>query len=203
MKTLFIPAKSNAKLNSAKISELSKNLPKKIAIVYSIQFKDIALEVKEILSKTHDIVLFSQVLGCSKPKINADAVLLIGSGKFHAISLAYETHLPVFILNKDRLEQISKSDLEIIEKKNKAAYLRYLHSDKIGIIISTKPGQSKLKRALELSRTIGKKNYLFLTGNINSNEFQNFGIDSWVNTACSRLDMDSAIINIDKLNLGN
>ncbi len=203
MKILFIPAKSKAKVNSRRILELSKNLPKKIAIVYSIQFKDIALEVKEILSKTNNIVLFTQILGCSKPKINAEAILLIGSGKFHAVSLAYETNLPVFVLQKDSLEQISKSDLEIIEKKNKSAYLRYLNANKIGILVSTKPGQNQLKKAIDFKKKTDKKSYLFLCNNINSNEFQNFGIDSWVNTACSRLDMDSAIINIDKLNLSN
>jgi len=203
MKILFMPSKSKAKVNSGKILELSKKLPKSIAIVYSIQFKDIALEVKEILSKTHKITLFSQILGCSKPKINAEAILLIGSGKFHAISLAYETNLPVFILHKDSLEQISDSDLEEIKKKNKSAYIRYLNSNKIGIIVSTKPGQNQLKKAIDFKKKIDKKSYLFLCNNINSNEFQNFQIDSWVNTACSRLDMDSAIINIDKLNLGN
>jgi diphthamide biosynthesis enzyme Dph1/Dph2-like protein len=200
MKILFIPAKSKAKVNSRRILELSKNLPKKIAIVYSIQFKDIALEVKEILSKTNNIVLFTQILGCSKPKINAEAILLIGSGKFHAVSLAYETNLPVFVLQKDSLEQISKSDLEIIEKKNKSAYLRYLNADKIGILVSAKPGQNQLKKAMDFKKKTDKKSYLFLCNNINSNEFQNFQMDSWVNTACPRLDMDSsAIIDIDNL----
>jgi len=200
MKILFIPAKSKAKVNSRRILELSKNLPKKIAIVYSIQFKDIALEVKEILSKTNNIILFAQILGCSKPKINAEAILLIGSGKFHAVSLAYETNLPVFVLQKDSLEQISKSDLEIIEKKNKSAYLRYLNADKIGILVSAKPGQNQLKKAMDFKKKTDKKSYLFLCNNINSNEFQNFQIDSWVNTACPRLDMDSsAIIDIDNL----
>ncbi len=203
MKKLFIPAISKAKINEDKIAELSKSLPKNIAIVYSIQFKEIALKVKEILSNMHNITFFSQVLGCSKPKIKADAILLIGSGRFHAISLAYETKLPLFILQKNNLEKISESDIELMKKRHKAAYLRYLNSDKIGVLISAKPGQNKLSKALDFSKKTDKTTYLFLGNNINSNEFQNFGIDSWVNTACPRLDMDSAIINIDSLNLGN
>jgi diphthamide biosynthesis enzyme Dph1/Dph2-like protein len=199
MKTLFIPAKSRAKINPKKILELSKKLPKNIAITYSIQFADIAKEIKNLL-KDKKITAFQQVLGCSKPSFNnTDAILLIGSGKFHAISLAYETKLPVFILYRDSLEHISKQDIELIEKKHKAAYLKYLNSNKIGIIVSTKPGQNRLKQALALAKDNNKKYYTFLTNNINRSEFENFDIDSWVNTACTRLDMDSAIINIDKI----
>jgi len=199
MKTLFIPAKSKAKINTKKVLELVKKLPKNIAITYSIQFKEIASKIKDIL-KDKKITSFTQVLGCSKPQFkDTDAILLIGSGKFHAISLAYETKLPVFILSRDSLEQISKQDIELIEKKHKAAYLKYLHSNKIGVIVSTKPGQNRLKQALKLSKNKDKKHYVFLTNNINRNEFENFDIDSWVNTACPRLDMDSSVINIDKL----
>ncbi len=204
MKTLFIPAKSKSKINTKKILELSKKLPKNIAITYSIQFIEIAKKIK-VLLKEKNITAFTQVLGCSKPQFkNTDAILLIGSGKFHAISLAYETKLPVFILCRNSLDQISEKDLEIIKKKNKAAYLKYLHSDKIGVIVSTKPGQCRLKKALELAKTKikHKKFYLFLTNTINRNEFENFNIDSWVNTGCPRLDMDSfcqGIININKI----
>lgn len=199
MKTIFIPAKSRARLNKEKVVGLTKKLPKNLAITYSIQFKDIATEIKNVL-KDKNITSFTQVLGCSKPVFkNTDAILLIGSGKFHGISLAYNTKLPVYILNRDTLNIVSKQDIEIIEKKQRALYLRYLNSNKVGIIVSTKPGQSKLKTALAFKKDSDKKTYVFLTNNINSNEFENFRVDSWINTACPRLDMDSNIINIDKL----
>jgi len=39
-----------------------------------------------------------------------------------------------------------------------------------------------------------------LTKALNPNEFENFDIDSWVNTACPRLDIESnKVINISKL----
>lgn len=200
---LFIPAKSKAKVNPAKISELSSKLPNSIAIAYSIQFQDIAKEIKKILEKTHKITAFTQVLGCSKPVFkDTQAILLIGSGKFHAVSLAYETQLLVYILNSNKLEQVSQSDLDIIAKKQKAAYLKFLNADKVGILVSTKPGQDRLKKALELKNKLqGKKSYVFLSNAINIREFENFpDIQSWVNTACPRMDMDnSAIINVDKL----
>jgi len=203
MKTLFFKAKSNRKIEKSKILDISKQLPINIAIAYSIQFEESALEVKKILEPKHNILSFTQVLGCSKPSFSKEtqAILLISSGKFHAISLAYETKLPVFIFDNNELEEISKKDLEMIEKKEKASYLKYLHSENVGILVSTKPGQNRLKKALEFKRNLkGKKYYLFLSNNINIEEFENFGLDSWINTACPRMDMnESNIINISKL----
>jgi diphthamide biosynthesis enzyme Dph1/Dph2-like protein len=44
-----------------------------------------------------------------------------------------------------------------------------------------------------------KKNYFFLSNEINVNEFENFDINSWINTACPRMDFDSSVINISDL----
>ncbi|MBU2104542.1 MAG: 2-(3-amino-3-carboxypropyl)histidine synthase subunit, partial [Nanoarchaeota archaeon] len=85
MKTLFIPAKSKSEVDKSKIKEISKKLPRNIAIVYSVQYEKQAKEISEILSRDHIITQFKQVLGCSSPKFQkTQAVLLIGDGKFHA-----------------------------------------------------------------------------------------------------------------------
>ncbi len=203
MKALFIPAKLKSEIDKYEISKISKKLPKKIAVAYSIQYEDIALKIKNFLSKSHGITSFVQVLGCSKPNFSkgTQAVLLITDGKFHGISLALQTKLPIYILYKNRLTKISEQDIEILEKKQKASYLKFLNADKIGILISTKPGQQNLKKALETKNKIkNKKSYLFISNNIDVNEFENFGLDSWVNTACPRLDMESSrIINIKRI----
>jgi len=198
MKTLFIEAKSKSKVNSNKILEISKRLPKNIAIVFSIQFKQIAKDIKKILSKNHKITSFIQVLGCSKPKFpkTTNAILLIGSGRFHGISLANDIKLPIYILEKNNLSKVTKQEVEKLQKRQKASYLKFLNADNIGILISTKPGQSKLKQALNLKKQLKKKSYLFICNNINTQEFENFPIDSYINTACPRLDMDTTIINI-------
>ena len=207
MKTLFLPAKIKSKVNKSKIFSLSKKLPEKIAITYSIQYQDIAFEIKNILSKEKKITKFIQVLGCSKPNFpkNTQAILLIGSGRFHAISLAIQTKFPVYILENNQLTKISKKDIENFEKKQKASYVKFLNANKVGILVSTKPGQQNLKRALDFVKKIKtKKSYLFLSNNINVNEFENFGLDSWVNTACPRMDMNNnRIINIDKVECDN
>jgi len=192
IKTLFIPTQKKLKANKLKILEISKQLPKNIAIAYSVQFKNLANEIKKILSKNHNITKTIQVLGCSNPKF-----------QIHAISLAIETNLPIYILEKDKLNKISNKDIQKLEKKQKVAYLKFLNADKIGILISTKPGQQNLKNAIELKKKLNdKKSYLFIANNLNISEFENFDINSWINTACPRMDMiDNRIININKIKI--
>ncbi len=200
MKTIFIPAKVKSEINAKKISELK--LPKNIAIAYSIQYKEVASEIRDILSKNNNITQFIQVLGCSRPKFSKDtkAVLLISSGKFHAISLAFESNLPVYILEADKLRKISDDEINSIKKKKTSSYMKFLNAEKIGILISTKPGQENLKKALSLK--LKNKPYLFISNELNTREFENFSeIQSWVNTACPRLDFDNSVINISDLNL--
>ena len=202
MRTLFIPAKSRLKINKSKILEISKKLPKNIVIAYSIQYKKIAEEVREILSKNHNILKFTQVLGCSKPQFpkNTQFILLISEGKFHAISLAIETHIPIYIFNNNNFDQISKQEIQNFEKRQKASYVKFLNANKIGILVSTKPGQENIKKALEFKKQTKKKSYLFLGNEINHLEFENFPqIQSWVNTACPRLDMNFSVVNLEKL----
>jgi len=224
MKTLFIPAKLKLEINEKKIKKISKKLPKNIAIAYYIQYENYAKQIKKLLNSNHRITNFIQILGCSKPKFpkNTKAILLISDGKFHAISLAYETKLlgsdkikninndftmteqklPVYILENNKLTKISNEEIKNLEKRHKASYINYLNSDKIGILISTKPGQYRLKKALQIENKIkNKKSYLFISNNINTAEFENFPeIEAWINTACPRLDMESSrIVNADKI----
>jgi len=202
MKTLFIPVYSKLEIDKSKILQISKNLPKKIAICYSVQYKKQALEIKKILSKKHNITDFLQVLGCSKTKISADVVLLISDGKFHAISLAYSTNLPVYIYNINKLEKISEKEIQLFQQRKKSSYVKFLNAKKIGILVSTKPGQQNLKKAIELKNKLkDKESFIFLCNNIDTSQFENFPeIQSWINTACPRLDMnDARIVNIGEL----
>ncbi len=203
MKTIFIPSKIKENLNDSKISELKK-LPKNISIFYSIQYEEIAKQIKKSLSNSHDILNFSQVLGCSSPKVpkKTESILLISSGKFHGISLAYETKKPVFVFNNHNLKNISEKEIKNFKAKKKTSYLNYLNSKKIGVLISTKPGQNRIKRALNLKEKIKDKEiYFFIANNLDFNEIENFSqIDSWINTACPRLDLDSSkVINLNDL----
>jgi diphthamide biosynthesis enzyme Dph1/Dph2-like protein len=205
MKTLFISAEIKPNINEKNISKL--NLPKEIAIAYSIQYKETASKIKAILSKNHKITSLVQVLGCSKPLFPKEtkAILLVSSGRFHAVSIALETKIPTYILEANELAKISEQEIIALQKKKNAAYLKYLNSDTVGILISAKFGQENLEKAISFSNSLKeKKSYLFISNNIDIREFENFPkIQSWVNTACPRLDFDSPVLNLGDLNLSH
>lgn len=202
MKYLFIPVEYKLNLDKSEIKKLLNKIPNKIILIYTSQYKKIAQEIKQFLKK--DILGFQQVLGCTKLKPNkkAKAILYIGSGMFHPVSIARTTKLPVYTFypETNSLNKISKEQIEKLNKKQKACYLNYVNSDKIGILISIKPGQNRLKKAISLKKQIkNKKSYLFIGNNLNLNEIENFNIKSWINTACPRLDLDNKIINYSDL----
>jgi len=202
IKKFFIGATSKREPNYKKAKELIDNLPyKKIAICYSNQFIEVARKIKEITDK--EVVSMIQVLGCSNPifKKEIEAIIIIGQGKFHSVSLAYETKLPTYILEDSILTKIEGEDLIKMEKKERGALMKYLMSEKIGIIITTKPGQMRFDKAMEYKRKLKeKKGYVFISNSVDVGEFENFGIDCWVNTACPRMDLDEGtLINLDKI----
>jgi 2-(3-amino-3-carboxypropyl)histidine synthase len=198
---LYIESKQkNSDINLDK-AEISK-LPKKLFLAYSIQYKLLAESIREQLKKEGiKTEGFQQVLGCSKIKTNFP-VLLVSTGKFHAQNLFLQTPI-LYILENNKIAQISEKDIKAQIIRKKTALLKFLKSEKIGILVSTKPGQEKLNKAIKLKAILekkGKQAYIFVSNNINTNQFENFSIDSWVNTACPGLCMDnSSIINIEDI----
>ena len=76
----------------------------------------------------------------------------------------------------------------------KAKILKFLSSKEIGIIVSTKLYQNRLKEALVLKDKIeklGKKALLFICDNVSIQETENFSLPVYINTACPGLDKDN------------
>lgn len=197
MKTIFVEAKR-------KITELSLNnidfstLPAKIFLAYSIQYKNLAEKIKDKLNGR--IVEYRQVLGCSKLK-SRYPILLVGSGKFHALNLALQDNT-VYMLEGAKIAKLNEEEINNLKTKRKTALSRFLSSDNIGILVSLKPGQENFKKALILRKKLekkGKKTQIFLADSINIEELDNFPIDSWINTACQALSFDSRIINLHEI----
>jgi 2-(3-amino-3-carboxypropyl)histidine synthase len=203
MKTHFISVNAKQEPDYSKINEEvnRKIVEKKLAIYYSNQFIEVANTLSKKVNK--EIVSKMQVLGCSNPKFvpEVEAILIIGQGKFHSVSLAYESKLPTYILENGKITKISSEEIEKMEKQEKGAFLKYLHSETVGILVSTKPGQQQLKKATEFKKNLKeKKSYVFISNDLNTSEFENFGIDCWINSACPRMDLnDSRIINLNKI----
>ncbi|MBT3984862.1 hypothetical protein HOD38_02965 [archaeon] len=191
MKTLFIPAKAKAAINLNKIT-----LKGKTGVLTTAQHLD---KVKTIKKK--DFTFLGQVLGCNakNAKGNYDQYLYIGSGRFHPIQIALETDKPVYTYNPFTKEFKKLDSIQKIKNKIKGSYLKYLNAKKVGVILSTKPGQN-FRKNYSFPK---KKVYYFVCNNI-TNQIENFpDIDIWVNTACPRLayegEFNASIINLTDL----
>ena len=221
MKTIFIPAKYTGKVDLSKMNV--DNLPKKLGLVTTVQFLDIVDNIKKYLKKNSKEIFIGkgkqknpgQVLGCDistteKIKDKVDAFLYIGSGEFHPLGVALNTKKEVFTFNpvSNVFSKINNNDIEKYKKIRKAKYVKFLHADNIGILVSTKPGQYSYKKAVEIKKKLeekGKKCFIFVFDSLDANEMQNFPfIDFWVNTACHRIADDENkknVIDMSELDL--
>ena len=209
MKGIFIEAKYTGDIKPV-IEKSLKLLPKKIGIVTTAQHKHKLKEIKKILEKNKiKVEIGGQILGCDvsaakKIKNKVDAFLYIGSGEFHPLGAALETNNKVIIANplSNQVSEIKKQDVEKYKKKQKGALIKFLSSETVGILVSLKPGQQNLKKALDLKKNLKtKKAYIFIADTIDLNQLENFPfIECWINTACPRLvDKTASIINYNEV----
>lgn len=206
---MFIPAKAEFDLDqiSGKVDPVSLKV-KKIGLVTTAQYLHELERIKEYLDKKgFGCVIVGQILGCDVKNAEAlkekiDAFLYIGSGVFHPIALL-KLGKPVYLLNGDKVDDDPemKKKLEDLEKKRERLKTRFFSSQNIGIIVSTKPWQKHLAEAEELKRKItsehpDKKVYVFIGDGVNQMHLDNFPfIESWINTACPRLEEDLDVLN--------
>ncbi|MCK5282535.1 MAG: diphthamide synthesis protein [Nanoarchaeota archaeon] len=214
METLFVEARYAGSIDISKIKD--KKLPSKLGLATTVQFLDYLDKIKGYLEKKGKIIFLEkgkhlylgQVLGCSQSSVKelsrkVDAYLYIGDGRFHPIGIALKTHKPVFTFNplSNEFKKIEKGDIERIKMKRKAQMMKFYSSKEIGVIISTKPRQNKFKEAIELKKRFPDKNFYFiLFDTIDYPQLENFNfIESWINTACPRIEEDIKVINIEHI----
>lgn len=157
------------------------------------------------MKKTHKILGFDQILGCSEIKLKASP-LLIGSGKFHALSLI-EQEKEIFICNQGKINKISKQEIENFKKRQKGKLSKFLISENIGLLFSNKPGQDRSKNAEKIKKELKEKYkeknfYIFISNTLDLKELENFPVDFWINLACPGLEYDNnKITNYKKLKI--
>lgn len=202
MKILYIPSIQKNLDFSLNNKDIAK-LPKKLFLAYTIQYKDLAHLIKQKLEKAGiQVIKIQQVLGCSKIS-SKFPILLIGTGDFHLLNILKQSN-EVYVFNGN-LRKISKKEIEKLKVKRKTALLRFYSAKNIGILVSTKPGQENINQAIKLKQNFEKQEkqaFIFLSNIIDINQFENFNIDSWINTACPGLSYDNPnIININEIKL--
>ncbi len=202
VKTLFAHAKYDIELDTESL-KLIKIKEKRIGIVSNIQTVGVLEKIKDYLEKeNHEVVIAGQIVGCNASKALAvknevDAFLFVGSGMFHPLELIEKTKIKYYYHFNPIMKTFSnlgEAELSNLEKKKQAKLAKYYSSKKIGILVSTKPGQEELKLAKKFSETCGKEAYIFIDNHLNIDKLEDFSdIDYWVNTACPRLEVPKMI----------
>jgi len=196
VKTVFMPAKVKD-IDLARVLKKVKIKEKRIGLISAIQYVDYLDEAKEFLeSKGYEVHIGGQMVGCNASKAisikdKVDAYLFIGSGEFHPLELIDSTKKELYFVNpvSGKISKFSREELEKLERKRMAKIKKYLLADKIGILVSSKPGQEALKASLKFAEDCGKEAYVFLVNEIDINKLEDFNdIKMWVNSACPRLE---------------
>ncbi|HLD49335.1 MAG TPA: diphthamide biosynthesis enzyme Dph2 [archaeon] len=180
---------------------------KKIGLITTIQHLHEMKKIAEQMKKQgKEPVIGGQILGCwtdnaRKIEKKIDAFLFVGSGRFHSLALKEK---PVYALDIEK-NRIEKIDTALFEKKRFARIYKCREAKTFGILVSSKPGQMEIKKALAVKKSLerkDKKAFVLIMDEINDSKL--FMFDAYVNTACPRLTDDSfskPIINADDVNL--
>ncbi len=209
MKSVFIEAKWIGNIEPV-IKKSLKSLPKKVGLVATVQHKHELKKIKKIIEDNgKEAVIGGQILGCDvsvakKIMKEIDAFLYIGSGEFHPIGVAMETNKRIIAANpiNNSVSEIKQKDIDKYKNRHQGALIKFLSAKIVGVLVSLKPGQEKLKKAFELKKKYKDKEfYIFVSDTINLDEMDNFNfIQAWVNTACPRIADDKAgILNYEML----
>jgi 2-(3-amino-3-carboxypropyl)histidine synthase len=197
VKTVFVFAEAED-INIDKSLKKIKIKEKRIGLVSAIQFVKYLEKVKLYLEKEgKDVFIAGQMVGCNAGKAVAikdkvDAFLFVGSGEFHPLELIDSTKInKLYFLNpvSEKFSKFDEKELELLEKRRRAKVSKFLMADKIGILVSLKPGQQSLKAALKFKENCGKEAYVFLVDEVDIGRLEDFNdIEVWVNTCCPRLE---------------
>ncbi|MFH1511499.1 MAG: diphthamide synthesis protein [Candidatus Woesearchaeota archaeon] len=193
MKKLFVHARSGASV--CLTGKQKRCLPRPVTIVSTIQHSHLLQPLAKQLTNAS---IGGVILGCDYRNAlrKTGCYLFVGTGLFHPLMLGLKSGKPVYTLNPNdwMISRVDDCQLESLQRKRKASLVRFLHSRVIGILVSTKPGQEKLRKALSLQQRLKKKSYILLSDSVDVNALENFPfVDCFVNTACPRLVEDSPL----------
>ncbi|MDK2795508.1 MAG: 2-(3-amino-3-carboxypropyl)histidine synthase [Archaeoglobaceae archaeon] len=189
-----------------KVAESINNVPEReIALIATLQYCHNLPELKGLLEssgfrvelkKGSERVKFpGQVLGCNYSALRdckASAVVFLGDGLFHALGASFYTNKKVYAVNP------INSELTLVNSKDfiKNRYLQVskcVGLKKVGILVSTKPGQKRLKLAEKMKKLAldrGMKALIVYLNDITPEKLLNLPFDFYVNTACPRISYD-------------
>lgn len=139
-----------------------------------------------------------QVLGCEysaleRIKEKVDCLLIIGS-VFHGLGAALSTNLRTIAVepHSQRVEEMGQLR-ETVLRQRYASITRFQEAHRVGVIVSTKPGQRRPRlatHATSLLRRQGRAAFQVTADEVTESALAELGFDGYVNTACPRVSIE-------------
>lgn len=204
-KVYFIETRSAVDVKDVVELALAELQGQKIGLISTVQhvhkLEDAASVLKEhgkegiICAGDSKITYPGQVLGCNfsvARKEECDEYLYIGSGQFHPLGVSLATKKRVLIADPF-VNELREADSSGVLRQRTAVIAKSLDAEVFGIVVSTKPGQDRMKLAEQLrdmAKKHGKEALILTMDLVTPDQLLQFKVDSFVNTACPRLAVD-------------
>lgn len=162
-------------------------------IVEKAKTEGINLELKNHEFLSHP----GQILGCNIVNALTDknTIIYIGDGSFHIYGL-YSLNKRILAINPITwdVRDISKEEQQKYIRKKYVVYTAIKQSERLGVIISSKPGQFEVfaKHIIaEVKKEFQEKTLIFIVANeIKKEDLEFLKVDAFINLACPRLEDD-------------
>ena len=222
MRILHVAALSTADIPPP--DEALSSLPERIGLAATVQHLATAEGIARRLRRMGKSPLFlkgahaacsGQVLGCStfpeSELSSVDAILFIGSGSFHAKALSFRTGKSVITYNplSGEMAALGQDDIDALRKRERAGLAAFHAAKRVGVLFSTKSGQSALQLGIGDAETLAsrfpdKEFFLLVDNTLSLQALEDFPfIDCFVNTACPNLAFDEGfprpVVNAEAL----
>lgn len=179
------------------LKEITKNY-KKIGIVYTIQYKNSAEQLKKLLKENEkEVYIGGQVLGCNfsnmkKMEKDVDVIILLTAGKFYALGAENQAEKPLIIVDLEKMKIINtKEELNKLKKILEWNKKVFEESEKIGILVSWKKGQIKnFDLVKDILAKMNKKSYILTFDELEEGMLEGLKLDCLINLACPRISLD-------------
>ena len=184
---------------------------RRIGLVTTVQHVHMVDEIREMLQGRGFTVYVGegaekalhpgQVLGCYYHNAQAvagevEAYLYVGGGEFHPKGLILSTGKPVVVANpfNATVSLMTEDNLMQLAKKRVAQIAATRDAERIGVLVSSKPGQRATAVAETLQSRFTAKGYeavIIYLDEIRAEHLNNFvEAQAFVNTACPRVAID-------------
>jgi len=202
----YVPVRYKGKITLP--DELLLQLPSRVALFTTIQYHDQlpawkkALEdegKKVFLLRPAHAAFEGQLLGCGieEWKVDADAFLYVGDGLFHPTALLMKNSLPVWTFDPKggKVAVLDENEVLRAKRQEKGALLAFTRATKVGLLVTTKPGQQRLTLGLKLREKYPDKEfYFFLCDTLDFQGLEDYPfIECFVNTMCPRIGLDDTV----------